>query len=64
MAPVAIIPAPVVAITEEAITIMTPLVVIPFGPVRSVIPSIVRIPWKIIVVGIEVVIDWSINGWD
>jgi hypothetical protein len=63
MAPVAVIPAPVVAITEEAI-IITPLVVIPFGPVRSVIPSIVRIPWKIIVVGIEVVIDGSINGWD
>jgi hypothetical protein len=64
MAPVAVIPAAVVAITERAITIVTPPVVIPVAPVRTVVSSIVSISRKIIVVRIEVVIHGSVNGRD
>jgi hypothetical protein len=64
MAPVAVIPAAVVAITEGAITIVTAPVVIPVAPVRTVIPSIVSISRKIIVVRIEVVIHGFVNGRD
>jgi len=69
MAPIAVIPTPVipaavVAITEGATTIVTAPVVIPVAPVRTVIPSIVSISRKIIAVRIEVVIHGSVNGRD